>query len=444
MRGLVAVLCAVTAHALGETCSTLWSKLARLGCRPQDLQLSDHLETLTLSDGGVVNLRCTEDHAFCLRVDRATELSQPSSLPLTHEPFSSVAHSAMTAAAAATGSSTAAAAARALFLPVPAVAATISSAPSVMVGDSAATAAASSVIVGDPFTAPARRRLHSSPTAEPSPAPTFLPSPAPSVSPVPTTAEITTWAQLRNAVADPAVSTINVSVDIAFPAQIEVTRNVTIVGVGGPDTALRDAGTPLARLFQVTGGALLRIESLHLVNNASSLPFAGCSYTSVPPIIECAGGVIYAYQAHVELVGCTMRDSRGGFRGGGMMLIESSGLVVNCTFTRLEAVYGAAIYPQFGSSLVIASSVFHDNEAHASGIVCHCAFHSSFFSVASANAKLISLMRAQTSSVLWICVIRSSRLTEVVRLCGLSLDLRRSRGSRSGATPEAVYVKGRT
>ena len=53
MRLLVA-LCAVgTAHALGETCSTLWSKLAHLGCRPQDQPLRDHLDTLTLADGGV-------------------------------------------------------------------------------------------------------------------------------------------------------------------------------------------------------------------------------------------------------------------------------------------------------------------------------------------------------------------------------------------------------
>ena len=100
MRVLVA-LCAVgTAHALGETCSTLWSKLTHLGCRPQDLQLRDRLETLTLSDGGVVNLRCTEDHAFCLRADRTTELSQPSSLSLVSGPFSSVAYSATTARAA--------------------------------------------------------------------------------------------------------------------------------------------------------------------------------------------------------------------------------------------------------------------------------------------------------------------------------------------------------
>ena len=144
------------------------------------------------------------------------------------------------------------------------------------------------------------------------PAPTFLPSPAPSVSPVPTTAEITTWSQLRNAVADPAVSTINVSVDIAFPAQIEVTRNVTIVGVGGPDTALRDAGAPLERLFYVTAGGALRIESLHLLNNASSLGFEKLFRARRGPALHrVCGPVIYAWQAHLELVGCTVRDTRG-------------------------------------------------------------------------------------------------------------------------------------
>ena len=370
MRLLVA-LCAVgTANALGETCSTLWSKLARLGCRPQDLQLSDHLETLTLSDGGVVNLRCTEDHAFCFRAGHTAGLSQPSSLPLTAEPFSSVTHSAMTAATAATGR-TSAAAARALFLPVSAVAGTTSFTPSVIGGNSTVAAAASSVIVGDPFTAPARRRLHSSPTAGPSPAPTFLPSPAPSVSPVPTTAEITTWAQLRNAVADPAVSKINVSVDIAFPAPIEVTRNVTIAGVGGTDTALRDADAPLERLFMVTSGALLRIESLHLLNNASSMSFDGCSAATTPPFIECRGTLIYAYQARVELVGCTVRDTRAGFSAA-LMLTTSTSLVTNCTFTRLETVYRSAIMAYMKSTLVVESSLFHDNVARAGAAVGTC------------------------------------------------------------------------
>ena len=103
MRGLVALLCVGTAHALGETCSTLWSKLAHLGCRPQDQPLRDHLDTLTLADGGVVTLRCTEGHELCYRTDRAAELSQqPSSLALTPEPFPSVAHSANATAAGPT------------------------------------------------------------------------------------------------------------------------------------------------------------------------------------------------------------------------------------------------------------------------------------------------------------------------------------------------------
>ena len=66
MRLLVA-LCAVgTAHALGETCSTLWSKLAHLGCRPQDQPLRDHLDTLTLADGGVVT-RAGGARGACVR-----------------------------------------------------------------------------------------------------------------------------------------------------------------------------------------------------------------------------------------------------------------------------------------------------------------------------------------------------------------------------------------
>ena len=40
---LVALLCVGTVHALDDTCSTLWSKLSHLGCRPQDQLLRDHL-----------------------------------------------------------------------------------------------------------------------------------------------------------------------------------------------------------------------------------------------------------------------------------------------------------------------------------------------------------------------------------------------------------------
>ena len=39
---LVALLCVGTVHALDDTCSTLWSKLSHLGCRPQDQLLRDH------------------------------------------------------------------------------------------------------------------------------------------------------------------------------------------------------------------------------------------------------------------------------------------------------------------------------------------------------------------------------------------------------------------
>ena len=89
---VLALLCALgAARALDETCSALWSKLAHLGCRPQDQPLRDHLDTLTLADGGVVSLRCTEDHAFCFRADRADELSQPSETFLASEPFAGIA-----------------------------------------------------------------------------------------------------------------------------------------------------------------------------------------------------------------------------------------------------------------------------------------------------------------------------------------------------------------
>ena len=252
MRVLVA-LCAVgTAHALGETCSTLWSKLAHLGCRPQDQPLRGHLDTLTLADGGVVTLHCTENHAFCFRADTATAFS--------HAPKSFV-DLGSSSRSVAEGSIVVASSSRRPDLAPP----TSPSAEDLSV------------------VASSRRHLLTLPTPLSTPAPTYLPTPAPSVSLEPTTAEITTWSQLVNAVADPAVSTITVGVDIAFPAQIEVTRNVTIVGVGGPDTALRDAGAPLERLFYVGPGGALRIESLHLLVNTSALPYAGCDFSTVGP-----------------------------------------------------------------------------------------------------------------------------------------------------------------
>ena len=215
MRGL-ALLCALgAARALDETCSTLWSKLAHLGCRPQDQVLRDHLDTLTLADGGVVTLRCTENHAFCFRADTATAFSHP---PKSFVDLGSSSRSV------AEGSIVVASSSRRPDLAPP-------TSPSAEDLSVVASSRRHLLTLPTPLPTPA-------PTYLPMPSPTYLPTPAPSVSLVPTTAEITTWSQLVNAVADPAVATITVGVDIAFPAQIEVTRNVTIVGVGGEDTAL--------------------------------------------------------------------------------------------------------------------------------------------------------------------------------------------------------------
>ena len=132
-----------------------------------------------------------------------------------------------------------------------------------------------------------------------------------------------------------------------------------------------DQEEPLERLFLVTSGALLRIESLHLLNNASSMSFDGCSAATTPPFIECRGTLIYAYQARVELVGCTVRDTRAGFSAA-LMLTTSTSLVTNCTFTRLETVYRSAIMAYMKSTFVVESSLFHDNVAHEGAIVGTC------------------------------------------------------------------------
>ena len=98
--------------------------------------------------------------------------------------------------------------------------------------------------------------------------------------------------------------------------------------------------------------------------------------TAALPTSDCAGPVIYAYKARVELIGCTVRDTVGGFRSGGLMLVGASGLVINCTFTRLEAEWSTAIYlyyPLMGSSLIVESSVFHDNVARSASIIFTCA-----------------------------------------------------------------------
>ena len=118
--------------------------------------------------------------------------------------------------------------------------------------------------------------------------------------------------------------------------------------------------------------ALLRIESLHLLNNASSMSKT-CSGTTDPPYIECSGAVIYAYQARVELAGCTLRDTLGGLSGA--LYVRISTLAVNnCTFTRLESVWRPAISVMFGSTAVIESSLFYDNVATTGGIVGTCTF----------------------------------------------------------------------
>ena len=264
MRRLAALLFFVgTARALDETCSTLWSKITHLNCRPHDDLLRDQLDTLALADGGLVSMRCTDDHAFCFRADLGdTETSpfaaarSPSFLTLGRRSDGARSTTTPAAAAARERSNGATGTAPRSFM-TPAE-------------------------VASSATPPVRRSLLSNSTSVPTLAPTPAPTPTPSVSAVPTTTDITTWSQLKNAVADPSISTIFVGVDIAFSAPIEVTRNVTIVGVGGPDTALRDAGTPLDRLFLVNGGAL-RIESLHLLVNVSALPYASCDASTVSP-----------------------------------------------------------------------------------------------------------------------------------------------------------------
>ena len=225
------------------------------------------------------------------------------------------------------------------------------------------------------FDASPRRRLFSSPTAQPtalpSPAPSGVPNPnpipSPTVTAVPTTTETTTFAQLRNAVADPTVSTIFVPVTIKFTVQIEVTRNLSIVGMDGDDVALRNADAPLERLFYVHDGGALRLESLHLLNNATTL-----SETICAPYDVCCGPVIYAYYGHVELAGCTIRDTVGSHGGNAMFLETSTAVVTNCTFTRLRAAYGTAFFVYLSSTLTVASSVFHENDASQIMILFSC------------------------------------------------------------------------
>ena len=280
MRCLAVLLCVVStsSQALDETRPTLWSKLSHLGRHPQDGSLGSQLGTLALADGRTTSMRCTDDHALCLRADLAAHLEEE------EEAADLAPELGLPTTVAAAIPSTGAAARRRRLLSLP----TARPTPSPTVLPLPAPTAF-------PTPAPSATFL---PTAAPStsaPSLTFHPTPAPSLSavpspaptPVPTTVAITTFAQLRNAVADPFVSEILVPDTIEFPSAIEVTRNVSIVGLSA-DAALRDAGTPLDRLFFVNGGAL-RLESLQLVNNASSMPYAGCLGSASLPYFECSG-----------------------------------------------------------------------------------------------------------------------------------------------------------
>ena len=100
---------------------------------------------------------------------------------------------------------------------------------------------------------------------------TATPSATPSASPVPTTAAITTYAQLDNAVADTANSEIIVAAPFAFPSQAPITigadRTVSIAGssaVGGGRVTLDGAGR--SRLFWAKDGGSLSLSFLDLVN----------------------------------------------------------------------------------------------------------------------------------------------------------------------------------
>ncbi len=280
MRCLAVLLCVVStsSQALDETRPTLWSKLSHVGRHPQDGSLGSQLGTLALADGRTTSMRCTDDHALCLRADLAAHLEEE------EEAADLAPELGLPTTVAAAIPSTGAAARRRRLLSLP----TARPTPSPTVLPLPAPTAF-------PTPAPSATFL---PTAAPStsaPSLTFHPTPAPSLSavpspaptPVPTTVAITTFAQLRNAVADPFVSEILVPDTIEFPSAIEVTRNVSIVGLSA-DAALRDAGTPLDRLFFVNGGAL-RLESLQLVNNASSMPYAGCLGSASLPYFECSG-----------------------------------------------------------------------------------------------------------------------------------------------------------
>ena len=80
--------------------------------------------------------------------------------------------------------------------------------------------------------------------------------------------------------------------------------------------------------------------------------------------------MIYAYQAHLEVDGCTVRDTRQGYQGA-ITLTTSTAFVTNSTFTRLYMLFSPAIFVYLGSWLTVASSSFHDNEASTYASAIH-------------------------------------------------------------------------
>ena len=64
---LALLLCLGAAHASADTCTRLWSKLARLGCARD--RLRDRVHSLPLPDGNSVPLRCSDDFSLCTHAD---------------------------------------------------------------------------------------------------------------------------------------------------------------------------------------------------------------------------------------------------------------------------------------------------------------------------------------------------------------------------------------
>ena len=306
-RGLVAVFYLIGAtHAYGETCSTLWSKLAHLVCRPQDQVLRDQLDTLTLADGGVVPLRCTENHDVCFRADRATVAPHAPESFLSPEPSAGIASSAMTAVAAAR-----ARAADAMRFPP--------SLPITPLAPAASSAAPSMTAVGGPLTAPARRRLHSSPTLAPTatagptplpaPAPTQLPTPAPSASPVPTTIAITTFNQLRASVARGDREIALPTGVIEFGTEIEVGygKDIVVLGNGAAATTLSGGGH--TRFFAVLDGGNLTLADMTMENSTIGATAPCAVFGRGAGSANCRGGALWVYNARLTLLRCVVRRS---------------------------------------------------------------------------------------------------------------------------------------